>query len=682
MKIITSRTLSRSLLFTVATVIIVYFLPRTDEESFEYETNRPWGYPLLTAPFDIPINIDSISAIRIRDSIDVSFQPIFRRDNGQEQAIAKELSERMVYGPATALSPGERNVVKSAVMRVYDDGIVSADVYSGISSGKLPYVRFVKGNVATSVPTTRFRSPLKAYTAIDSVLSGSRYRAVLESIKLQELLIPNLALDTVASNRFRSELYQKAMAPVGVIQQGERIIDRGDIVTPQLYTILKTYEQMKSEKGVGKSNDSIYPLIGQILFVVILLTAMYSYLYIFRRDMFDSFRSTAFIMIMIVGISILAILMTRTFSNGLYIVPFTILPVMMLIFFDARTGLFCHIITVLLCSILSAFPLEFIFIQFIAGITVINSLDELSRRSQLLRAAALVFAVYSLSYVAIVVMSSGSLEDISLKVFGFFGINALFVSFAYVLIFVFERLFGFTSMVTLVELSDINNPLLRELSEECPGTFQHSMSVSNLASDAALRIGANVQLVRTGAMYHDIGKINNPAFFTENQHGVNPHDALSPIQSARIVTGHVADGIKRAEKAKLPAVIRDFITQHHGRGKAKYFYNTYCSAHPDEEVDAALFSYPGPNPQSKETSILMMADAVEAASRSLAEHTPEAISQLVERIIDGQIAEGLHDDSPLSFRDVKLIKESFISRLRTMYHARISYPSDPAPKNQ
>ena len=256
----------------------------------------------------------------------------------------------------------------------------------------------------------------------------------------------------------------------------------------------------------------------------------------------------------------------------------------------------------------------------------------------------------------------------------------MLISFAYILIFVFEKLFGFTSIVTLVELSDINNPLLRELSEECHGTFQHSLSVSNLAYEAAHRIGANAQLVRAGALYHDIGKITNPAFFTENQHGVNPHEALNPLQSARIVIAHVTDGLKRAEKAKLPSVIKDFISEHHGCGKAKYFYNTYCNQHPDEEVDTASFIYPGPNPQSKETSILMMADTVEAASRSLPDHTPEAIENLVNRLIDSQIADGLHNDSLLSFKDVREIKESFISRLRTMYHARISYPSDPTKK--
>ncbi len=272
-------------------------------------------------------------------------------------------------------------------------------------------------------------------------------------------------------------------------------------------------------------------------------------------------------------------------------------------------------------------------------------------------------------------MQTGTLDKISVRMFGYFGINAVLISFTYVLVFILEKLFGFVSSVTLVELSDVNNPVLRELSEECPGTFQHSMQVSNLASEAAHRIDANVQLVRTGALYHDIGKINNPAFFTENQHGVNPHDALNPIQSARIVINHITDGLKKADKYKLPEVIKDFISQHHGAGKAKYFYNTYSNTHPDEDVDPAPFTYPGPNPQTKETSILMMADAVEAASRSLKEYTPEAITALVNRIIDSQIADGLHNDSPISFRDVKTIKDAFISRLRTMYHARVSYPT-------
>ena len=286
------------------------------------------------------------------------------------------------------------------------------------------------------------------------------------------------------------------------------------------------------------------------------------------------------------------------------------------------------------------------------------------------------FAAYVVSYVGFELMTTGSLSALSGRLIGYFGINAVLISFAYILIFIFEKLFGMVSVVTLVELSDINNKVLRELSQECPGTFQHSMAVSNLATEAAHRIGANVQLVRAGALYHDIGKIDNPAFFTENQHGVNPHDTLTPEQSAGIIIRHVTDGLRRAERAKLPPVIRDFISQHHGKGKAKYFYTMYCRNHPDGEKDAAAFTYPGPNPQTREASLLMMADSVEAASRSLSDHSQQAITDLVNRLIDGQVADGLHNDSPLSFRDIRDIKQCFISRLRSMYHARVSYPPE------
>ena len=358
-----------------------------------------------------------------------------------------------------------------------------------------------------------------------------------------------------------------------------------------------------------------------------------------------------------------------------------IIPIIILVFLDSRTAFFSYLITILLSALVARFQLEFVFLQFVAGIAATVSIRELSKRSHLIRTAAIVFMAYSLAYVAIELIHTGTADKMTPQMFGNFAINAVFISFAYVLVFILEKLFGFTSRVTLVELSDINTPLMRELSEECPGTFQHSMAVSNLASAAAHRIGANVQLVRAGALYHDIGKISNPAFFTENQHGVNPHDALDPMQSARIVISHVAEGLRRAEKAKLPEKIRRFISEHHGKGKARYFYNTYCNAHPGEEVDPAPFTYPGPNPSSRETSILMMADSVEAASRSMSDHSPEAIAALVNKIIDSQIADGLHNDSPISFRDVKEIKDVFASRLRTMYHSRISYPELVKPAN-
>ncbi|MDE5673080.1 MAG: HDIG domain-containing protein, partial [Duncaniella sp.] len=523
-------------------------------------------------------------------------------------------------------------------------------------------------------------SAFRAYEHLDSVLRDPNVRKAISATKLSQELHPNILVDTVTSQRLLNEAYQKAMAPVGVIQQGERIIDKGDIVTSRLATVLHTYEKIANERGNSAISQHYYPMAGQILYMLILYGMLFAYLYIFRRDYFEDDRTVVFIVTLIGLFTLFAFAMQAGFSTGFYITPFTIVPILVLIFLDSRTAYFCHVILVLICAIVASFALEFIFMQFIAGVVAIDSLKDLSRRSQLIRTAALIFLAYTLSYIAVEVMQAGSLARTEGRVFGCFAINAILISFSYVLMFLLERIYGFTSRVTLVELSDINNPLLRELSEECPGTFNHSMAVSNLASAAASRIGANVQLVRTGALYHDIGKIKNPAFYTENQHGVNPHDALDPIQSARIVTGHVNEGLALAEKAKLPSVIRRFISEHHGAGKARYFYTTYCNAHPDEEVDPANFTYPGPNPQSKETSLLMMADSVEAASRSMTSHSPEAISALVNKIIDSQIAEGLHNESPISFRDVSTIKEVFAQRLRTMYHSRISYPELKKPE--
>ena len=682
MKSMPSRQLSlRILLFIAVVSVTVYFLPRSAENHYTFEEGRPWSYALLTAPFDIPIHLDSLSAAKVKDSIDTHFEPVFTRDLTAEKTIISDYTTRLNATKDLDITPAQRNQIIKEIRKVYENGIVDRDTYAKISSGKLPTVRFIHDNVAISIPTANYLSAFRAYEHLDSVLKDPNVRQAISATKLSQVLHPNILVDTVTSRRLLNESYQKAMAPVGVIQQGERIIDKGDIVTSRLATVLHTYEKIANERGNSAISQHYYPIAGQTLYMLILYGMLFAYLYIFRRDYFEDDRTVVFIITLIGLFTLFAFAMQAGFSTGFYITPFTIVPILVLIFLDSRTAYFCHVILVLICSIVASFALEFIFMQFIAGVVAIDSLKDLSRRSQLIRTAALIFLAYTLSYVAIEVMQAGSLARTEGRIFGCFAINAILISFSYVLMFLLERVYGFTSRVTLVELSDINNPLLRELSEECPGTFNHSMAVSNLASAAASRIGANVQLVRTGALYHDISKIKNPAFYTENQHGVNPHDALDPIQSARIVTGHVNEGLALAEKAKLPKVIRNFISEHHGAGKARYFYTTYCNAHPDEEVDPANFTYPGPNPQSKETSLLMMADSVEAASRSMTDHSPEAISALINKIIDSQIAEGLHNESPISFRDVSTIKEVFAQRLRTMYHSRISYPELKKPES-
>ncbi|MCM1051089.1 MAG: HDIG domain-containing protein [Paenibacillus sp.] len=675
MNTLTRRKISlRVLLFVAAVALIVYFLPRTDKDHYIYEVNRPWSYALLTAPFDIPVHLDSASMALVKDSIDMHFEPVYVRDLAAEKTLISDYTMRLNSTPGLNITPAQKNQIIKAIREVYDNGIVDRDTYQRIAAGNLPSVRFVHDNVAISMPTRNYLSAFRAYEHMDSVLRDRDVRAALTATRLSDMLQPNISLDTLTSKRLIDEAYQKAMAPIGVIQQGERIIDKGDIVNTRLATILDTYEEMIEDRGQGTISQHHYPVAGQILYMLILFGALYGYLFFFRPKYFDDDRTVVFLMSLVTVFTLFAFAMQATFHSGLYIAPFTMIPILVLVFLDSRTAYFVHLIEVLACAIISAYPSEFIYLQFIAGVVAIDSLKDLTSRSQLIRTAAFIFVAYSLSYVSIEVMQTGTLNKMEGRTFGCFGINAILISFSYVLMFLVERVFGYTSRVTLVELSDTNSPLLRELSEECPGTFNHSMAVSNLASAAAQAIGANVQMVRTGALYHDIGKIKNPAFFTENQHGINPHDSLDPIQSSRVVTGHVRDGLAMAEKAKLPEKIREFITEHHGAGKARYFYNTYCNLHPGEEVDPAPFTYPGPNPQSKETSLLMMADAVEAASRSLKEHTPEAISGLVNKIIDGQIAEGLHNESPISFRDVQAVKESFIQRLRTMYHSRISYP--------
>lgn len=674
MKVPLRRNILISLYFIVSVVIVILFFPQKSEQELKYVENRPWNYSLLTAPFDIPVFRDSTSVRILSDSIRENFIPIYRRqiELGGRASQTVENNEN--------IDASQISRINSFINQLYSGGIVDNRTYTQIQSGNLPRVRIISSNELMTVPTSSFRSQRDAYKLLDSLLQRMLTIEQLQSLNLSELLVPNIKLDTIENNRFLQEALQPATVAIGVIQQGERIVDRGDIVTPELYKVLLTYEEMMANRALTNSKEVFYIDAGVALYTILLFLGIYVYFFLYRKEWWESDTRILCVITLILGFYIFAVILSKIFSGGLFIIPFTIVAILMVVFYDARTALFVYISTLLLCLPLSTFPLEFIFVELSAGMVAIFSLKELSRRSQLLRTAVWVFIAYVVSYLSVELLTTGDIGHFTWKMSGYFLINAVLISFAYIMIFVFEKLFGFTSMVTLVELSDINNPILLELSEECPGTFQHSMAVSNLAAEAARKLGANVQLVRTGALYHDIGKLSNPAFFTENQHGVNPHDQLDPVQSAKIIIDHIPSGLKRAERANLPKVVKDMIAQHHGKGYAKYFYITECRKKGEENVNILDFTYPGPNPQTLEASLIMMADTVEAASRSLPEHTTETITELVNRLIDGQIADGLHNDSPLSFRDVSIIKQSFINRLRTMYHARIAYPSDIKPK--
>lgn len=675
---LSKQKLIRILLAIVCIALLVVFIPKADHQSYSFEENQPWKYQLLTAEFDMPIMRDSASANRMRDSIDRLFIPFVKRDDRIAEANIKRFNQSL----AGSIPPAERALVSSLLESVYKRGIVDSETASGLKARNNPVLREMthdaQSNTAVSVDASEMLSEAKAFRFIDSAYMAKnpgKGRLSADAIKsLNSCITPNILVDTVADNKFRSQEYLAVNAALGVIKKGQRIVDRGELITPQIFTNLTTYMEMLHNFHASSTNLSLV-FGAQSVYVAILIIIMMIYIRIYRPNYFYDTRRLAFLLIYITIFVVFAIEMFEWIPNGLYIVPFAAIPVVILVFFDSRTAIFSLMITVLLTAIVATFPIHFIFTEFVVGTVATYSLRQLSKRAQLLRTALITLLMYVLCHVTINIMNSGNLHLVlSARMITYYCINAVILSFAYVMIWIVEKIFGFTSTVTLVELSDINNPILRRLAEVAPGTFQHSMQVSTLAAEAARAINANTQLVRTGALYHDIGKMESPIFFTENQHGVSPHDGLSPEVSAKKIISHVSGGLEIAKAEKLPAVIRDFISQHHGKGMAKYFYTTAVNENPGKEIDKELFTYPGPNPQSKETTILMMADSVEAASRSLSNYSKEAISALVDKIIAAQEADGLYTDSPLSFKEIQTIKETFKSRLATIYHSRIAYP--------
>ncbi len=490
---------------------------------------------------------------------------------------------------------------------------------------------------------------------------------------LNARLPPNIVIDSVSDSRFRDQEYLNVNSALGVIKKGQRIVDRGDIIDAQIYTNLNNYIDML-DRIESKTMSKKFFTTAQAIYIVILFSLLYLFLALYRKEIFDDFKIVTFIVVLITFFVVIAIETSEMFNSGLYLIPFAGVPIIITVFTDARTAIFSHIICILMTALAAPFQFQFVVIQFVVGISATLSIHHLSRRSQLLRTALITFVLYIVCYAMMLTLSEGTITAFSWRMVGVFGINCVLLSFAYLLILVVEKIFGFTSTVTLVELSDINSPILRNLAEVAPGTFQHSMQVSTLAAEAARAIGANTTLVRTGALYHDIGKSESPIFFMQIQHGVNPHAGLDPQTRARKIISHVTEGLAMASREKLPQVIKDFITEHHGKGVAKYFYNTAVNQSQDGIVEKSDFQYPGPNPRSKETTILMMADAIEAASRSLKDYSPQSINALVDKIIDSQMADGLYSDSPINFRDINVIKDTFKKRLATIYHSRIEYP--------
>ncbi|MBP6065508.1 HDIG domain-containing metalloprotein [Bacteroides sp.] len=667
--------LYKALLLIGTVAVIVYFLPREGKFNYEFDVNKPWKYGQLIAAFDFPIYKDNAVIKSEQDSLLASFQPYYQLQKETEMEMINHLKENYQSRLKSILPSADYlRYIERTLKEIYSAGIVSTEEMNLLQKDSSRSVMVIDDKLANPRTIQSLFTVKKAYERLLSGDSMHYKRDLLSQCALNDYISPNLLFDKERTQAAKKDILSSYSMSDGMVVTKQKIIDRGEIITPETYRILESLR-----KEYVKRSDSIEQqqliLAGQVLFVGIWILSFMLYLYLFRRDYYKNKGGLSLLFMLIIFYCIATSLMVSNNIFNVYIIPYAMIPIIIRVFLDSRTAFLTHVITMLICSITLRLPYEFLLVQVAVGMVAIFSLRELSQRSQLFRTAFLVILTYATLYFAFELITENDLSKLNLRMYTYFALNGVFLLFAYPLLFLLEKVFGFTSNVTLVELSNINNDLLRRMSELAPGTFQHSMQVANLAAEAAIRIGAKTQLVRTGALYHDIGKMENPAFFTENQLGdMNPHKSLSYEQSSQVVINHVTDGLKLAEKHNLPKAIKDFISTHHGRGKTKFFYISWKNEHPGEEPDEECFTYPGPNPFTRETAILMMADSVEAASRSLVEYTEESINNLIDKIIDSQVAEGYFKECPITFRDISIIKTVFKEKLRTAYHTRISYP--------
>lgn len=669
----------------VVVLLLVYFLPRETKFGYEYEQGRPWRYNSLIATFDFPVYKTPDEVKAERDSALSQFQPFYTEDVqiAQRQIAAFETAWRAGrFGdvPAHCL-----NHVDKMLRGVYEAGIVPSADLSQMAKERTPGVRVVEGTEAVTRPITELYSTRSAYEYIVYADTINFPRELLARCNINEYLSPNLSIDSVKTSAVREDLLAAVSPASGMVQSGQRIIDRGEIISAEQYKILQSFERETVRRN-DPSKGMWQVVTGQVIFVLCVIVAFVFYLRLFRREYLRSPHSILLLSSLIAIFPLITYAMVGQKFLNVYMVPYAMVPIFVRIFMDSRTAFMTMVCSVILSSLALHSNYEFVVVQFMSGMTAIYALRDLTERSQLLRVALAVFVTSSAIMLGYDLSQGIEFSHLDRSMYVYNAVNGVLLLFAYPLLYMIEKLFGFTSSVTLVELSNTNNSVLRRMSKVAQGTFVHSLQVANLAAEVADKIGAKPQLVRTGALYHDIGKMLNPAFFTENQTGVNPHDELTEERSAQIIISHVTEGLKLADKYHLPKVIRDFISTHHGRSQVKYFYIQWKNKHQGEEPDAKLFTYPGPNPFTREQAILMMCDAVEASSRSLKEFTEESIKELVNRIIDGQVQAGYFRECPITFRDIADAKRVLAESLKTIYHTRIAYPelnakpAEPAPQ--
>ena len=666
--------LIRTALIIATVAIVVWAMPQDNRSYFHVEQGKPWQYADFTAPYDFPIYKSEAAINEERDSALSQYEPYYIYDKNVEQRMVSKFDRDFANG-IPGLPANYTNIISNRLHSLYQQGIIEQKEYTELVKDTAQMIRVVSGKEAATISIHEVYSAKTAYEQLFMENQLSILRPVLQKCNLNDYIVPNFIYDRERSETYKNDLLSGIALASGLVQKGQKIVDRGEIVTEKTYRIIESFKRENDRRHEDDAQSKI-SLLGKIIYVTILMLAFTLYLTLYRKDYFEKPRSMLMLYTLIIIFTLLTALFMRNTFIHVYILPYAMVPIFIRVFMDSRTAFMTHTIMVLICATMLQHPYEFIVIELAAGLAAIMSLRELSQRSQLFKASIIITLTCMVVNLAFDWMHADALTQIDFRTYNYLIANGVGLLFVYPLLYLMEKTFGFTSDITLIELSNTNNELLRQMSEIAPGTFNHSIQVANLAGEIANKIGAKAQLVRTGALYHDIGKLSNPIYFTENQSGIDPHETLTDIESAQIIISHVTEGLKMADKYNLPKVICDFIATHHGQGKAKFFYIRYNNEHPDEPVDDLLFTYPGPNPFTREQACLMMADTIEAASRSLPDYTEQSIRSLVERLIDTQVAEGYFRECPITFRDIQYAKTVLIEKLKTIYHTRVSYPSE------
>jgi len=677
------------IMFALAALIIVFILPHSNKFKYEFQKGEPWKHKSLIAEFDFPVYKTDEKIKYEKDSVLKTVKPYYILNQDVSQKVLSQVN--IDFAALFETVPEEEK--KNKEFQIFKDSLLSGF----IKNIKLIYEKgvieplpddFQFDNVNTEIYVLKNDiAELKAYGTFYS--SKEAYRIIYDYFKYfkEKSIVPisdlNFSKYIKYNVIYNADLTKKAkdrlindLSPVrGMIQAGERIIYEGQLINDEKYQILMSLKkEYMSERNSYKDNFIVF--FGQYILAGSILAILFLHLFFYNKPIFNSNRKLLYF----ITLSLLFIVSSAAAAAGnntnIYLVPVTVLPLITATFYKPRTAFLHHTVTIMIIGYIAANGFEYIFIQFIAGFVAISGVSRLYRRSQILWTALLVFITYLLLYFAFTIVREGDISKINSTYFIWFAVSSILVLMAYPLIYLFEKLFGFLSDVTLIELSDTNRPLLKLLSEKAPGSFQHTIQVANISEEAAREIGAIVLLVRAGALYHDIGKMSNPSFFVENQHSENPHDKIDPLKSVQIIKKHVDDGIKIAAKYGLPKEVTDFIPTHHGTGKIMFFLHKFKELHPGEEFDENLFTYHGKLPYSKETAVVMIVDSVEAASRTLKKYSEESIDSLVEQIVQSKINQNLLINADITFAEIDKVKKVLKTKLKNIYHTRVEYPKD------